>query len=49
MNIVVGMLGQDAQPIGQQLLACSPIPEAAPRGSSDSRAANFVPLQKYVN
>ena len=29
--MVVGMLGQDAQPIGQQILAFSPIPKAAPR------------------
>ena len=29
--MVVGMLGQDAQPIGQQIPAFSPIPKGAPR------------------
>ena len=28
--MVVGMLGQDAQPIRQQILAFSPIPKTAP-------------------
>ena len=29
--MVVGMLNQDAQPIGQQILAFSPIPKVAPQ------------------
>ena len=29
--MAVGMVGQDAQPIGQQSLVFSPIPKAAPR------------------
>ena len=42
VNMIVGMLGKDAQPIGQQILAISPIPKAAPRARN--RQAQIVEL-----
>ena len=50
VNMVVGMLGQDAQPIGQQILAFAPIPKAARRARNrQTQIAELLTSSPYKN